>query len=625
MDVLIRGKKLRLTASAIIGVGGEAEIYSIGGGEVAKIYKQPSHPDFSADHLAQKMAQFRLDEHQQKLPAFPKGLPAQVIAPTSLVTDVSGKTILGYTMKFLRGTEVLLRYGERKYRESNSISGDDTVNILKDLHTLVQGVHRTSVTIGDFNDLNVLVDSSKKTFLVDADSMQFSKWKSRVFTAKFVDPLLCKLSSGIELVSPHNQSSDWYAYAVMLMQSLLYVGPYGGVHAPSDIKKKLKEWERVLKRVTVFHPEVRYPKPALHFSVLPDDMLEQLHRIFEKDERKEFPEHLLSGVRFTKCLTCGTVHARHSCPSCTQASPSITKEIISGNVEAMKVLDTSGGIVYATSQEGVMRSVFYERGAYHREDGRKIVDGDRDGSIRFRIAGSATVLAKDSQSVVIGADTSRYAFMADMFRDKATVVDANKESVFAIQGGKLIRFDPRDNEYVTTLGSVLQSQTLVWVGDELGFTFSQAGGLTEAHVFRASGKTIGSPVLLPQLKGQLLDATVVFSNDHVWFLVSLDARGVRRNQAFMFDAFGKLVGQAESQRGDDSWLSSIRGKCAHKGQLFCPTDEGIVRVEASNGTLVAVKVFADTARFVDGASKLLFCKDGIYIVEASRIWRLRMK
>ena len=93
----------------------------------------------------------------------------------------------------------------------------------------------------------------------------------------------------------------------------------------------------------------------------------------------------------------------------------------------------------------------------------------------------------------------------------------------------------------------------------------------------------------------------------------------------MFDQFGQAVGQAETSDGDGSWLGSIRGKCATGKLLFCPTDDGIARVEQKDGKLGVTKVFSDTSRFVDASSKILVAKYGIYVAEANRIWRLRMK
>lgn len=626
MDVIIRGKKIRLNSSSMIGSGGEAEVYDISGGEVAKIFKPPTHTDFAGDTGAQHGAVTRIEEHQTKLRAWPKGLPSEIIGPTSLVTDTSGKKIVGYTMRFLFGMEVLLKYGERKYRETYSVDGNQVVDIFRHLHGSVVGIHGAGAVIGDFNDLNVLVDSAMKSYIVDADSMQFGGFLSRVFTARFVDPLHCDAKAHMaSLIRQHSTDSDWYAFHVMLMQSLLFVGPYGGVHIPVDVTKKLKEWERVQKRVTVFHSDVRYPKPALHYSVLPDTVLEQFHGVFEKDRRDQFPLRLFGDIKWTSCPQCKKVHARSSCPDCQPATPIMVKEVVTGNVEAMKILDTSGRIVYATVQGGIPRYVYHESGAYRRDGGHKLMDGKADPDIRFRIQGDSTVLAKQGQAVILERDGSQKRLVTDLFRGKVTVIDANQDAIFAVQGDSLKRFKVSDMDYADTLGTVLQSQTLVWTGDSLGFVFSRAGGITQSYVFHTNGGNLGQEVDIGRITGQVLDATAVFSKDHIWFMMAVEEKGQRLNRAFMFDRFGKPTGQTEAHEGDGSWLGNIRGKCATGKLLFAPTDDGIVRVEIVNGTLDATKVFADTNRFVDGSTKLLFGKDGMYAVGPERMWRLKMK
>ena len=55
----------------------------------------------------------------------------------------------------------------------------------------------------------------------------------------------------------------------MLMQCLLFVGPYGGVYRPKDPAHRVRE-ARPVHRMTIFHPEVQYPKPAIPYGTLPE-------------------------------------------------------------------------------------------------------------------------------------------------------------------------------------------------------------------------------------------------------------------------------------------------------------------------------------------------------------------
>ena len=87
----------------------------------------------------------------------------------------------------------------------------------------------------------------------------------------------------------HTTASDWYAFTVMLMQCLLFVGPYGGVYRPKDPAHRVPHEARPLHRMTIFHPEVQYPKPAIPYGTLPDELLHYWHRGFAQDVREPFP------------------------------------------------------------------------------------------------------------------------------------------------------------------------------------------------------------------------------------------------------------------------------------------------------------------------------------------------
>ena len=136
MEVFVSGKRLRLKPQQAIGKGGEADVFAIGNDQALKLFKPPSHPDYAGQPHEQQQAQARLAEHQAKLPAFPGHVPRRVVRPETLVTDRTGQTILGYTMRFLHGTTVLMRYAERSFRQAG-VGHATVVAIFRDLyHTL---------------------------------------------------------------------------------------------------------------------------------------------------------------------------------------------------------------------------------------------------------------------------------------------------------------------------------------------------------------------------------------------------------------------------------------------------------------------------------------------------------
>jgi H/ACA ribonucleoprotein complex subunit 3 len=620
-DVYVQGARLKLPARSLIGKGGEADVYQLDERTVLKRYKESGDPDYQGNPAAQLGARQRLVEQQTKLTAFPTGLPDRVITPIDLAYDkaTAGK-IVGYTMRYLQAMEVLLSYGNRQYREQGGIDGNRVIDIFRDLHQVVQGIHKAGVVIGDFNDLNVLVDSNDQTYLVDADSMQFGSFPCRTFTSRFVDPLNCG-KTGLVLARPHNEDSDWYAFLIMLVQSLLYVGPYGGVHKPAS-GKRLQHDERVLQRRTFFDAGVVYPKPALPLDILPDQFLEHLHQVFEHDRRGEFPRTLLDNVRWTHCLGCGTLHARATCPIC--AAPGAIKQtlVIRGTVTATRLFQTTGRILYATHQNGKLRYLYHEADSFRREGDKQVLTGTLDPELRYRIQGDKTLLGKRDKLFVLSTGTSPQRQTTDTVGN-LSVFDANDSHHYWIQNGQLVRDGHYGSEYI---GDVLTGQTLFWVGKRFGFGFYRAGHLLRAFTFDAHQRGINDQVAIANLPGQLVDATTVFGDNRAWFMATLQEAGQLVNRCHVLDSRGTVLATTEAIQGDNSWLAAgIRGHLAIGDVLYAATDDGIVRVGLDNGTVTVERSFPDTEPFVSSATQLVPSPEGIYAVSSQEITLLKIR
>jgi hypothetical protein len=314
--VWLEGARVALDPAALLGQGGEAEVYDLGDGRALKWWKPADHPDFAGDPAAASAATARIAEHQRKLRAFPSGLAPAVIGPGALATATKrGGDVVGFAMRKVAGGP-LYRLGEVKWRRDEGIGLDAVVAALLDLHATVTALHAADVVIGDFNDLNVLVDNAR-AYLIDADSFQLRGFPCGLYSHRFVDPRLCDPAAAAPvLVTPHDRDSDWFAFAVMAFRSLLGVGPYAGVHRPRDPKRAVAAAARSLRGVSVFDPDVVYPRAALPWSVLPDDTLAAFQRYFIHARRGAFSRGALVGLRFQRCAGCGTEHARGTCPVC---------------------------------------------------------------------------------------------------------------------------------------------------------------------------------------------------------------------------------------------------------------------------------------------------------------------
>lgn len=311
------GKAVRLRPGALLAQGGEAEVYDLNDGSVLKLFKQPGHPDFAQDAAAQQLVAQRLDEHQRKLRAFPAGLPAQVVAPQSLAfADKHERTIVGYRMRKVSG-EPLHLLGEPRFRRDRALTAAEVVAPLLALHDAVTALHRAGVVIGDFNDLNVLVDGAR-VHLIDADSYQFAGFLCAMFSERFLDPRLAQPGAMVP-ARPHDRDGDWFAFHVMLARTLLLVGPWGGVYQPKDPAARCTAAARPLRRISIFSPEVVWPRAALPSAALSEELTAHLAATFAGARTGAPPRRLLDELRFVTCGRCGLEHARRGCPACTVA------------------------------------------------------------------------------------------------------------------------------------------------------------------------------------------------------------------------------------------------------------------------------------------------------------------
>lgn len=620
--VYINGQRAQLRATDLIGKGGEADIYDIGNGQVLKLYKQPNDPDYLGNTEAQQAASERLIEQQQKLPTFSSlAVPSRIVKPASLAYNkVSSGKITGYTMQYLKNMEVLLKWSDRKYREQGGLDIAQVPTLFQELHALVKETHKAGIVIGDFNDLNVLVDSNNQVYLVDADSMQFGSFLCRTFTSRFLDPLI---SDGQKLIlaRPHSDDSDWYAFNVMLFQSLLYVGPYGGVHRPK-VGKRLQHDDRVLNRLTVFNPDVIYPKPAMPYDRLPDELLEHFHKVYEADKREEFPLNLLSAMRFTTCSKCGHVHARPVCPVC--ASPGLVVQTIvrRGSVSVTEVFKTRGQILQVAYQGGKLNYLYHDRGAFSRENDEVVLKGDLRPGLRFRLNGKQTLLAQGTKLFVFSPNEETLRLETDQI-NQLSIFDSNGANYFWIQGDQLVRSGQFGSSHI---GNILPHRTLLWVGKKFGLGFYQAGSLSRAFLFNSEKPGLNDQVKLPHISGQIIDATCAFSDHLAWLMIGLQENGKLVNRCFVIDKSGKLITEADSSQGEDHWLNNgLRGHIASGSSLLVSTDTGIIRLQATDFGINVAQTFPDTEPFVSSNSKLVAGDGGIYVVDNHAIKLLKIK
>jgi hypothetical protein len=670
MDVYIHNRKVTLKPQQSIGKGGEAEVFQWGNDRAIKLFKPPTHPDYAGLPQEQQAAAQRLSTYQQKLRQFPQDLPQTVVKPEDLVTDRSGQQVLGYGMSLVKKGTVLLRYSDRHFRQS--IATQTVVTIFENLHQTVEQLHQKQVVIGDFNDLNILVKngiSQSTAYLIDADSFQFQQFTCGMFTARFVDPILCDpLGKQPLLQQPHNALSDWYAFTVMLMQCLLFVDPYGGIYRPKDPTQQIPATARSLHRITIFHPEVRYPKPALPYDRLPDDLLHHFHQVFHQDWRGVFPRLLLSQLHWTTCQTCGVEHARNQCPQCTAAQvvplgASLTAQItgtamvieptiVHGNLIVTQVFQTSGVILYAgtftpskTTSKTALNWIYWHQGHFYEgtntsSETASLLEGNLTPDLHWGGQAQAHWIAQGDQVILLSPpqkspQSTLQRFSVDRYRDKPQFA-SNATHCYWIEQGQLRRDETIGSptgakvQGSAIIGEVLAGQTQFWVGEQFGFGFYQAGHLHRAFVFDAHRLALKDSVPLPRWPGELVSATCAFSHQFAWVFLIVQDQGQLRCICHVITPTGTIAATAESSTAP--WLALLQSTlqsdrcpyCAINHFLLAATDQGIIKVEVQSNPLgqtqlIQTQIFAETEPFVDSSCQLLAHPDGLWVIDAQQI------
>lgn len=268
-----------------LGRGGEAAVYRLRPDTAAKVFLLPNAPEYADSPQLQDAARARIREMQSKLDAFPRYLPAEVVAPTGVLVNAK-RQVFGYVMPLITGVSL------DQLSRTTSIGTPKVLSaVLTKLHDLVVALHARGVVIGDFNENNVIV-SRVIPHLIDADAMQFGDFQCRTFMPRFVAPELitAEQSTGrsnkalaappsYRMVAPHADLTDWYAFLVIAMRLLTFTDPYGGVVHGMDLTQRLAE------RVTMFDRRVTYPAIARPLCQVPRPILEAFFRAFHRGER----------------------------------------------------------------------------------------------------------------------------------------------------------------------------------------------------------------------------------------------------------------------------------------------------------------------------------------------------
>lgn len=601
MQIKVGSDIITLTPQHQLGIGGEGTVYKeiiphLNKEMAIKIF----HPiDPSMAPQARVAHQAILQRKFDKAKVFPHNLPMSVLYPKLTAEDLNGKRV-GLVMDLSDGTDIS-NLGRVGWKEKASLNLKFVTDLFKLINLSLEYIHQAGVIVGDLNDGNIQFTSGLKHYFIDTDSMQLKGYPCIVAHERFLDPRFY----GADLATQHvlDAGSDFYALAIMLFSSLLSIHPYAGNHP-----KFTTMLRRAEARHSILKGDVGIPKKAIPFKILNDELLHYFIKVFDEGEREKLNNNNL--LSSSVCPTCNIEHFRRVCPLCQSgvtAQPVIT---ICGNFRVKSVIATRGRILYATHQSG-LKVLWEEGGDLYRESATNpnnkrllMSKAGVNPDMKYAISLDNTYIGQGNKIACFTPDYTDMKLTG--VKGNRTVLGANSQGLYRIPGDSLFY----NNERV---GSALEGQTWLWVGEGMAFGFYQVGQAPFFLLHRSGERGTLNPSLpLDKIDGKIKDAKCYFDLNHILFMFSMekvDRKGIVKtwNYAFLIRKDGTVTNHTEISEDDDiPWLKDLNGKMLYNGVIYAITDKGIMTViPGSHGDFHQHELHTNTANFVGPGDDLL--------------------
>ncbi|MFO7683396.1 MAG: hypothetical protein R6X34_25460 [Chloroflexota bacterium] len=564
--ILIQKQPVTLDPAQLIQSGGEGMVFQVGQTAV-KLYHQPQ------------------PQHQQKLDfLFQSGLnrqlPPEILAPTALVTDQHGR-LLGFQMPLLPSGAVASKHlSKAAFWQKNGLTTTAVLTLFQQLHATLSKLHTLGVIVGDLNDQNIFISLPPATlppchFLLDVDSYQFGRFPCPVAMDTFVDPNLYGIAdlSQRPFFSP---ATDWYAYFVLLVRSLLHVHPYGGVH-----HQHKSITARAAAGLSILQPDVTYPASARPHQYLPDSLLHHLHRVFDLGERPPFPVQLLIDYAnsLAACAHCGQQYPqeRQRCPTCAHkpqpqtpaglaAEPKRLFTCTDGFIDSIHVLPNGRFLAILYSQEQYRLVRFGLGGVL---DEMALFNG-RAG---YQFAAFQHILAvnpPESKQLLLldvgGSQPRKVALLETAVFQETAVFAASPHHLVRIAGDWIMRGSVQNGHFVEDpLATAHRRQTWFCASPVDDTIAGYHRIFAEYRFFLWCGGNAFDVAIPPLPPGEsLAETAVAFTQDSVIFTLKINQRGKERTAVYHTTHHGKITHQTDHAAGPSSAaIQLLQGNLSH--------------------------------------------------------------
>ena len=624
---------IRPTAHVVsmLGEGGEAKIYRAKiNGELKglKVFRSSDDSIYKTE-ASRQVAARRISEYAERLAEFPK-ISSRVIAPQSITYNRNGK-LVGYTMDLIQNSFPLTKLLTPDGCQKLGMSRNEVIEIFLDLHDTLKELHSKGIIIGDFRPENVLITSSA-VYIVDAESMQFGRWKCHNFTPGWVDPLLCELGSDGKTITrprPHHAGGDWYAFSVMLFQALTGCPPYGGTIIERG--RIVPENERPFKRLSVFSKDSILPHFSLPLESLSRDLLDVFRATFGRDDlRAEFPRELLEETIWHECTSCQQEYCGQSCPGCGQKLPRDNTKLQALRLNPAEIsLPPGHQLLALQEQASKLRYLTFDpiSSCVVRQDGTQVGQlSAADAYEDYLILGSNTALLKHGTCCVLTESGENLRIpLLDPGLLKNSAVAGNDHWLFFVKDHQLLRLNC---DQLDVSAPQVQVQNLdlsdrrvaMWYGTRKGLLLADdEDHQLDLYVFDGASERQVENV--PEIHGHIIAAQACFSKQTAWLTLHTreHARELRYLIAIDLDSRKVRAWTKGSELKPPAWLEQVGSKAAYEdatgSYLMAATSAGLFRLKIIGERLVPTGAAHDL--LIPSNVHLIFDHDELKLVKES--------
>ncbi len=209
--------------------------------------------------------------------------------------DMNRKNFAGFIMRKV-STETNFKEFTRNSNHTY-FNFSTCVNVATQLCKIVFNIHQMGYVIGDFNDLNILLDKNDQVFLVDADSFIFDKYgieigRPEMLPKEIIEYQRKMKQENLDTIS-YNKNTDNYALAVHLYK--LFTGSYPYIHKNINYDKSDDSsiaYAVLNGKYPLTNPLCQLPNHFFPLRTIPRELTTLMYKAFSQKYRPGAEQYL---------------------------------------------------------------------------------------------------------------------------------------------------------------------------------------------------------------------------------------------------------------------------------------------------------------------------------------------